>query len=94
MSVNEAHVYIADYSDHGIGFTSPQLPLLVGGASTPQQAMADLFEVAVQAGLNPRGSVIEHYQIVFEVDSDVFAVRVRQDAYSEARGAIAARSRS
>ncbi|WIB16665.1 hypothetical protein DEJ34_05930 [Curtobacterium sp. MCPF17_050] len=69
--------------------TSPQLPGLIAGAATMQELSDDLFAIAVEAGMDPHGSLFEYEQHVIEVEDRVFAVRVKGDYSAGERVEIA-----
>ncbi|PZE26241.1 hypothetical protein DEJ02_12280 [Curtobacterium sp. MCLR17_042] len=83
------HAVLTDYGQFGWSATSPQLPGLVAGAATMQELSDDLFTIAVEAGMDPHGSLYEYEQHVIEVDDRVFAVRVKGDYAAHERVDIA-----
>lgn len=88
--VDEVHAVLTDYGQFGWGLTSPQLPGLVGGAATLEELDDNLFETLVGAGMDRKnGSVYEYEQRVFEIDDDVFIVRVKRDGIEQERKRVA-----
>jgi hypothetical protein len=87
--VNKADIHVTNYGEYGFGISSPQLTTLVGGAATIEELEADMMEIAVGAGLSPKGSFVIHFQNVVVVDEDTYVIRVKNDYYVSERAEVA-----
>jgi hypothetical protein len=84
--IANANIIVTQHEGFGVGFFSPQLPGLVGGADRKSDLSPEfLFEVARTAGLAPNGSIVTFMEKVVEVDDRVFVIRVKQDFVTEQR---------
>jgi len=77
-----ARIFFSDYGTFGWGVSSPDLPSLVGGASSRDEFSDDaVFDLARAAGLDDGGSVQIYAQMVFECDDQVVVVRACEDYF-------------
>jgi hypothetical protein len=88
--VDNAQMVITNWGDDfACSVASPQLPGIVAAYDDPPDA-AELFRLAVDAGLDPAGSIDLHIQQAIEVEGRQFFVRSRHDHRIDERGDLAA----
>jgi len=78
--VREIDFILTDHGEHGIGITSPQLPGLVAGVAAFENVTpTSLTTLAREAAGEDVDGFIVHVERLLSKDSQIFAIRCKQD---------------
>jgi len=87
--VAEVNFVLTDHGEHGIGISSPQLPGLIAGVASLQEATATyLLRLARDVDASIDGFVV-HVERLVQFGDQTFIVRCRQDYGTNHRARIA-----